>query len=339
MLNHLKKLCLVIVCFAFIAMPPKRAESGQFFVCPVCWALAAIPSCKFPPGEKTMLYMKCPNVCGTRAICVFDVGRHIVNKAKETTLAEKLKMHKEKLAAEKEQAKGWGEEPVKKLPAPPADGLQAVLKNPDSALNVGRGAQIIELAAQGANTDLIDLASPSSCLRSIEEVSQSDEIVPICGEDRTTEQFRRCATEYVVGTALLYGYHDPQGRGSAKSQYSPAETTRRDWCLKAVLQQQNMNCAAASVTYLSNIPAYGEHLKKVMSDIIRNSMKPCIDPATPVKDKPTVLSGCVRQDLVNLNALKQERVFLKQTMEAMKSVCAPVKSFEELNRQNSERLY
>lgn len=328
-----------MVCFAFIAIPPKRAESGQFLICPLCWALAAIPPCNFPPGEKIMLYMKCPNICGTREICVFDVGRYIVNKAKETTLAEQKKIKDAEIAAKKKEQQIWGDKTAIRPPSPEPDGLQEVLKNPDSVLNIGQAAEKRELNAQGPNTDLIDLTSPSSCLRSIEEVSQSNKLDKICGTDKKTEQFRRCATEYVIGTALLYGYNDPQGRGSAKSQYSPSETTRKDWCLKAVLQQQNMNCAAASVTYLSNIPAYGEHLKKVMSDIIKNSMKPCIDPATPVKDKPPILPGCVRQDLVNLNALKQERVFLKQTMAAIKSVCDPVKSFEELNRQDSERLY
>jgi hypothetical protein len=337
-LNHLKKLCLVMVCFAFIAIPPKRAESGQFLICPLCWALAAIPPCNFPPGEKIMLYMKCPNICGTREICVFDVGRYIVNKAKETTLAEQKKIKDAEIAAKKKEQQIWGESPVKMLPSPPDNGLGG-LKKPDSVLNIGKKKQDELLNALPAGEDLIDLTSPSSCLRSIEEVSQSNKLDKICGTDKKTEQFRRCATEYVIGTALLYGYNDPQGRGSAKSQYSPSETTRKDWCLKAVLQQQNMNCAAASVTYLSNIPAYGEHLKKVMSEIIKNSMKPCIDPATPVKDNPTALPGCVRQDLVNLNALKQERVFLKQTMAAIKSVCDPVKSFEELNRQDSERLY
>jgi hypothetical protein len=320
-------------------MPPKRAESGQFFICPLCWALAAIPSCYFPPGEKTMLYMKCPNICGTRAICVFDVGRYIVNKSKEITAEEQKKLHEAKRKDEERKSKIWGESVVKILPSPPSDGLQEVLKNPDSALNLGREAEKRELATQGENTDLIDLTSPSSCLRSIEEVSQSNVLDNICGTDKETEQFKQCATKYVLGTALLYGYYDEQGRGSAKSQYSPSETTRKDWCVNAVLKQQQINCAAASLTYLSNIPVYAEHLKKVIKQLIENSMKPCIAPDTSVKDKPTVLPGCVRQDLVNLNALKQERVLLKKTMEAMHSVCAPVKSMQTINREHFDRQY
>lgn len=338
MLNNLTRLCIVIICFAFIVMPPKRAESGQFFICPVCWALAAIPSCYFPPGEKTMLYMKCPNICGTRSVCIFDLQRYIVNLAKLKTYNEQQKTTKEIIKAKEVEAKGWGEGVTKPLPSPPVDGLQQALNDPDCVLDVGCRARQSDLASQGANTDLIDLSSPSSCLRSIEKISQSNTLDKTCGTDKETEHFKQCATKYVLGTALLYGYEDPQGRGRAKSQYSPAETTRKDWCVRAVLQQQSLNCAAASLTYLSNIPAYGEHLKGVMSELIKNSMKPCIAPDTPIKDKPTVLPGCVRQDLVNLNALKQERVFLKQTMEAMKSVCSPLKSFEEVSRQN-ERLY
>ncbi len=336
MLRPLKILCLALVCFAVIALPPQRAQSAALFICPVCWVLSLIPACYFPPGEKTMLYMKCPNVCGTREICVFDVNRYIVNKAKEITLEEQRKADKAKSDAEKQQQKGWGEA-VKLFPSPPEDvGLQKMLKNPDCALNLGCNAKQRELAQQGPNTDLIDT---NSCLRSIEEVSKSEEIVPVCGKDRTTETFKQCVNEYVIGTALLYGYHDPKGRGSAKSQYSPAETTRRDWCLKAVLRQQNMNCATASLTYLANIPTYLEHIKQVMSEIIRNSMKPCIAPDTPIKDNPAILPGCVRQDLVNLNALKQTRFALQQTTQALQTACGPISTFEELLKQDASRAY
>jgi hypothetical protein len=337
-LRSLKIVCLAVVCFAVITLPPQRAQSAALFVCPICWALSLIPQCIFPPGERIMLLMKCPLICGTRAICEIDIPRWVAGQAVLTNNKEQQKMITQDIENLKTHAAIWGARTIKMLPAPPKDRFEG-LNNPDEVLDPTFKKKKEELERLGANTDSIDLTDPSSCFQSIEEVSKSEGIEKFCGEDRTSEHFKQCVNEYVIGTALLYGYHDPQGRGPAKSQYSPAETTRRDWCLKAVLQQQSLNCAAASMTYLVNIPAYGQHLQQVMGEIIENSMKPCIAPDTPVSDKPAVLPGCVRQDLVSLQVLKQERAYLKQTMQKIQSVCRPVKTFETLLQQDSNRLY
>ncbi len=332
MRRFLKIVCLAVLCCPLIMLMPQRAAAFFIITCAECWKEAAVPQCVNPLGEGAMMKVRCPLLCGTRAICKTDVNLLVLNNLKTEQMKGGIEQQAEIRKILEEQAATVGLTPTQHSKAPFIpfiDGLEGL--TPDEVLNLATNNALSLQEQEDGPMDSIDLSDPASCLRSIEEVSKSDEIVKICGNDRTTPYFNKCAAQHALSTSL-YG---SQGRRMAKSQYSPAETTRRDWCLKAVLQQQSLNCAATATAYLANRSFYAQHLQnEVMKPIIENGSKPCIAPDTPVSDIKAVLPGCVRQDLVNLALLKREQQYLEQTIEKMKSVCRPSATFQTLLDQN-----